>query len=325
MKFCFGPVLSRRLGRSFGVDILPRKTCNLNCVYCEIGPTRQFFHERKEYIPTEEIIKELEIILPLKEKEIDILTFTASGEPCLHSGLGAIINFSRKLIKKPVAVLTNSTLFHLKDVRDELSSADILLPSLDAVHNKSFRKVNRPCPEVRLEDIIEGLETMAREFSGEMWLEVLLVKDLNDSVEAVSMLAEAIKKISPHRVQLNTVARPPADPCARPLSRRELKEIRDLMQKGLDMPVEVIVEAERHMKEGFQPMLEAEIMDMLSRRPLTMEEIQRMLESDPKSTKRSLENMMDKHIVLSKRHEGRTFYLIKDEKRGREINVEDVH
>ncbi|MBU4394464.1 MAG: radical SAM protein, partial [Proteobacteria bacterium] len=155
MKYLFGPVYSRRLGHSLGIDLLPPKICSLNCVYCEVGPTTDLTCDRKEYVPTEEILKEIDQVLArgAAERHIDVFTLTAMGEPTLHTGLGEIIAYLKKKTDKPVAVLTNGTLFFDPKVRAELSAADIVIPSLDAARQESFDRVNQPAAAVNLEQV----------------------------------------------------------------------------------------------------------------------------------------------------------------------------
>ncbi len=304
MKYCFGPVPSRRLGRSLGVDILPMKTCNLNCVYCELGITEKFTCDRAEYIPVEEIKRDIETVFRAGKHPFDVLTFTASGEPCLHSCLGELISFAKSLSGKPIVVLTNGTLTPDPAVRHDLCQADILLPSLDAVLPRAFRKVNRPAECVDVSAIVQGLTDMSMQFKGEMWLEVLIVEGLNDSPEDIRALKEAVDQIRPHRIQLNSVARPPAEPWARPLSRDRMEEIR----KFLGNRAEVIVDFNRRLREGFMPVVEVEIMETLRRRPMTAHDISEILGIDPKTVETVLDKMRNAAMIREENFQGRTYY-----------------
>ncbi len=304
MKYCFGPVPSRRLGRSLGVDILPMKTCNLNCVYCELGLTENFTCERAEYIPVQDIKKDIETVFRTGRYPFDVLTFTASGEPCLHSRLGELISFAKQLSGKPVVVLTNGTLVSDPAVRNDLCHADILLPSLDAVLPKAFRKVNRPAECVKNDSIVKGMTALSRQFKGEMWLEVLLVKGLNDSPEDIKALKQAVEAINPHRIQLNSVARPPAEPWAKPLSRERMEEIRTF----LGSRAEVVIDFNRRLKEGFMPVVEVEIMETLKRRPMTTHDISEILGIKPETAEKVLEKMASSKILKHENFQGRTYY-----------------
>ena len=285
MKYLFGPVFSRRLGHSLGIDLLPPKICSLNCVYCEVGPTTDLTCERKEYVPTAEILREIDQVLEqgAAGRPIDVFTLTAMGEPTLHSGIGKIIAHLKAKTDKPVAVLTNGTLFFDPKVREELSAADIIIPSLDAARQESFERVNQPASAVNLEQVIEGLALFRREFQGEVWLEILLVRDMNDSLEDLKALQQAVQKIHPARIQLNTVARPPMDGRARPVTRERMEQAAAMLAEGYDGRVEILVDFQAIEKkgkgkaEGLQETLVEEIASLLQRRPCPLEEIDRAL------------------------------------------------
>jgi len=285
MKYLFGPVYSRRLGHSLGIDLLPPKICSLNCVYCEVGPTTELTCERKEYVPTEEIIQEIDQVLAASAggRPIDVFTLTAMGEPTLHSGLGKVIAHLKAKTDKPVAVLTNGTLFFDPQVRADLSGADIVIPSLDAARQESFERVNQPAKALNLEQIIEGLALFGREFSGEVWLEILLVKGLNDSLDDLLALQQAVRKIQPTRIQLNTVARPPMDGLAQPVTREKMAQAVEILSDGFAGPVDNLVDfqalekkRDAGKKQLPEPLME-EIAAMLQRRPCPLEEIDKAL------------------------------------------------
>ncbi|MGC9514158.1 radical SAM protein [Methanocrinis sp.] len=261
MKFLFGPVPSRRLGLSLGVDLLPFKTCTLDCTYCQLGRTTCLTLDRERRVPPEGVLAE---IRSRSEDEFDYLTLAGSGEPLLHQGLDEIIRGAREAIDRPVAVLTNGTLFFRQDVRQEVMDADLIVPSLDAATQTTFERVNRPHPDLLIEEIIEGLVRLREEFEGEIWLEVMLVKDINDS--EATLIAEAAERIDPDRVQLNTVVRPPAEP-VQPLSQAEMEEMLEIFSGA-----EVIAEWERDLSKRTEVL----IIDLLSRRPCTLEELEEL-------------------------------------------------
>jgi len=212
MKCVFGPVPSRRLGQSLGIDTIPLKTCNWNCVYCQLGRTVPMTNERKEYIPREEILAQVQVALAShRPEEIDWVTFVGSGEPTLHSGLGNLIRQVKSLTDKPVAVITNGALLYRPEVRQELSAADAVLPSLDAGNHQLYRKINRPWPELTFERQLEGLSAFRQEYAGKLWVEVMLVKGLNDTEEALCEISAALSTIKPDLVHLGLPTRPPAE------------------------------------------------------------------------------------------------------------------
>ncbi len=303
MKYIFGPVPSRRLGLSLGVDLLPPKTCNMDCIYCELGKGSGTVCQVREYTPFEEIRDEIRQVALENPQGFDCLTFTASGEPTLHSRLGELIEYAQKVCGKPVVVLTNAGLAGRKDIRKGLSRADFVLPSLDAATPQAFRKINRADPCVRLEDVIEGLCLLRREMKGQMWLEILFVRGFNDSEREVLALKEAVARIGPDRVQLNTVVRPPAEDFARPVSMRRMEEIRQAMGPGVD----VIVDFSRKIREGSALILESEILDVLKRRPLSCRDIKKLFGGLEKVDE-ILSRLMKSGIIHKKSVDSRSFY-----------------
>ena len=222
-KHLFGPVPSRRLGISLGVDLIPHKVCSLNCVYCEVGETTNLTTERKEYIPINEILIELDEYLSQKPN-LDFITFSGSGEPTLNSGIGEVINFLKKYYPKyKIALLTNSTLLSNKTLRDELKKIDLILPSLDSVTETGFKKLNRPSINLELTKIIEGLIAFTKEFEGNVWLEVFIVPGFNDSKEELESIKEIILKINPNKVQLNSLDRPGSEYWIKPITKKKWK------------------------------------------------------------------------------------------------------
>ncbi|MGW8266598.1 MAG: radical SAM protein [Longimicrobiales bacterium] len=212
-RYVFGPVFSRRLGQSLGIDPLPPKTCNWNCIYCQLGKTSPLRSRRAEYVPSREVIREVERALSrVEEGAVDWVTFVGSGETLLHLGLGWMLRATKDLTDLPVAVITNGSLLSDPGVRTELLAADAVLPSLDAGTPELFRKINRPHPGIPFQDHLSGLEAFRNEYGGRLLLEVMLVRGLNDAADALSDLAAAIRRIRPDAVHLSSPHRPPAEP-----------------------------------------------------------------------------------------------------------------
>ena len=273
--YLFGPVPSRRLGISLGVDLVPHKVCTLNCVYCECGATTELTDERKEYIPYDGVIKELDDYLK-GHPAPDYVTFSGSGEPTLNSRIGDVITYIKEQYPKiRVAVLTNGTLFNDPDVRRSLYQADVVLPSIDAATKSAFLKLNRPVPSLDHKTHIKGLIDFKREFKGELWLEVFLLKGYNDDKENLSALKRAIEKIGPDTVQINTLDRPGVIPGLKPLEHDELKKIRDLWNFPNTQIIAPV--SERKEKKSFRSDIEQTILETVSRRPCTLNDLSRIL------------------------------------------------
>jgi wyosine [tRNA(Phe)-imidazoG37] synthetase (radical SAM superfamily) len=216
LKYVFGPVASRRLGRSLGVDPIPFKTCHWNCVYCQLGRTAPLRTERRLYVEVEEVVAEVRSAIRAHPGGIDWITFGGSGEPTLHSGLGRMIRAIKATTALPIAVLTSGALLDCAEVRSDLMLADVVLPSLDAGSEEVYRRVNRPWPELTHARLVEGLLAFRRVFEGRMWVEVMLVRGLNDSDESLEEIAAVLKRLRPHQVHLVVPSRLPAEPWVGP-------------------------------------------------------------------------------------------------------------
>ena len=225
----FGPVHSRRLGRSLGIDLVPVKTCSFDCVYCECGHTTRETMKRQEFFPIPEVLGELQHYLS-SSPELDFITFSGSGEPTLSTSIGEVIRFLKQFLPcYRVAVLTNGSLLWCADVRKELLPADVVLPTVSTVFDDTFRKIHRPAPGIQVAQILEGLERFREEYTGEIWLEVFIIPGINTSQRELDGLRAAIGRISPDRVQLNTLDRPGTEEWVRPASPGELERIRETL------------------------------------------------------------------------------------------------
>jgi wyosine [tRNA(Phe)-imidazoG37] synthetase (radical SAM superfamily) len=232
MKYLYGPVQSRRLGLSLGVSLTPYKICNFNCIYCQLGRTGVFTSERKEYANREEIINELRSYLannPGGFDSLSYITLSGLGEPTLNVKIKDIIAQIKGLTKTKVAVITNASLFGDPQVRQDLLSADLAVPSLDAVDNKVFSQINRPLPEINIENIISGLISFRKEFKNQLWLEVMLVAGVNDELAQIRRLKEAVEMINPDKIQLNSPVRLTAEDNILPADKNKLKKIKEIL------------------------------------------------------------------------------------------------
>ncbi len=299
----YGPVPSRRLGFSLGVDFIPFKTCSLDCIYCQLGHVPEKTVARKDYIPASEILSQIKEKIDLGVR-IDYITFSGSGEPTLNTEIGKLILDIKRLTEIPVAVLTNSTLLHREDVREALLAADLVVPSLDAVTQDVFEKINRPHPSLRISDVIAGLKKFRKEFKGKIWIEVLLVKDINDSTAHLQKLKTVLTEIYPDKVQLNTVVRPPAEKFASSLTKTELETINNF----LGGECEIIATFDKKAQDLVQKSEEENILSMVQRRPMTLIDIASSLGLHRNEVMKHLQILLENGDIRLIRHKGSVYY-----------------
>jgi wyosine [tRNA(Phe)-imidazoG37] synthetase (radical SAM superfamily) len=302
-RFVYGPVPSRRLGYSLGVDILPYKTCSLSCVYCQLGPTGRTTCRRRAYFSVREVLAQVREALAVNPK-LDHVTFSGSGEPTLNRNLGRLIRAVKKMTRVPVAVLTNGTLLTRRDVRRELLAADVVVPSLDAATAALFRRINRPHRSLEASRILEGLARFRKEFRGQLWLEVMLVKGINDTPGHVRALKKAIAAIAPDRVQLNTVVRPPAEIWAGPLDARGLERIR----RALGARTEVVLAFDENRRARGRGDIGQAIAAMVRRRPVTAKDISASLGRTRVEVLKALDRLLKSGKIRPVSHGRKIFF-----------------
>ena len=312
-KYIFGPVLSRRLGISLGVDLVTHKTCSLDCVYCECGKTTNLTLEQKEYVRFSDIKKELDHFWTHND-DPDYITFSGAGEPTLNNRLGKIIEYikdSKPHIK--TAVLTNSTLFNDPAVRQSLLKADLVIPSLDAVSKKAFIRINRPDKGLNITDILKGIEIFAREYKGKIWLEVFILPGFNNSESDLILLKEAINKIGPDLIQLNTLDRPGTISDIEPASKFELERVKEIL--GFDN-IEIIAKIDENIKanpEIEKKDIKAAIIKTINRRPCTKQDLLQLLGVDRQILEKHIIMLEQEKMIIGKLQERGIFYqTIKD-------------
>jgi wyosine [tRNA(Phe)-imidazoG37] synthetase (radical SAM superfamily) len=269
VRYVYGPVPSRRLGRSLGIDPVPPKTCNWNCVYCQLGRTTPVSNERRELAPREEVLDEVESAFIAGGANIDWVTFVGSGEPTLHAGLGRMIREVRAMVRVPIAVITNGALLHRSDVRRQLAVADAIMPSLDAGSEELYHAINRPFPGLTLEQHVEGLVAFQRSFAGRLWVEVMLVAGLNDGEAALRDLATALRRIEPDEVHINVPTRPPAEPWVKAPEAGVLERARSLLGVRAHVVLPVVSDFEVHTDAN----IAEAVAGIVARHPLSEQEL----------------------------------------------------
>lgn len=297
----YGPVPSRRLGRSLGIDLVPLKTCTYDCLYCQLGRTSNKTIKRQEWVPLEEVLSELTAHLP---SQPDIITIAGSGEPTLHSEIGDLIKAIRAMTTIPVAVLTNSSLLWLPEVREALCGADIVMPSLDAGEELLFHQVNRPHADITFHRMIDGLYEFRQAFSGQFWLEVLLLAGITGLSHPVEQIREIAGWIAPDRIHLNTVVRPPSHASAVPVP----QELLECFVRAFGDKAEVIGSSHNLPRGSSPKSIPEEILALVSRRPCTLEDLIAGLKLTPQEASRCVKELSTGGLIFSEFHGKRSYF-----------------
>lgn len=309
-RYIFGPVPSRRLGMSLGVDLVPKKVCSLDCVYCEVGQTTKLTLDRKEYIKSDKIKEELTQYFN-ENPDPDYITFSGSGEPTLNANIGEILQFIKKRKPKiPIAVLTNGTLLFNKEVRDAIKAADVVLPSLDAATEEVFNKINRPANNLNIDRYIQGLIEFRKEFKGKIWLEIFILPGYNDHQSELNELKKIILKIKPDSVQLNTLDRPGTIANLRGASREELQKIADQWQlEGIEI---IAASPQRKNIQSYREDAETAIVQTLARRPCTLDDLTKILGMHINEVNKYLDVLDAENKIETMYQERGLFYQLKN-------------
>ncbi|MBU0994786.1 MAG: radical SAM protein [Proteobacteria bacterium] len=306
-RYIFGPVSSRRLGMSLGVDLMPHKTCTLNCVYCECGKTTHLVKTRKEYVPTKDVIGELKDYLE-KTPELDYITFSGSGEPTLHSGIGDVIRFLKSGYSQyKIALLTNGTLFYLPEVRKAVMDADLIIASVDAGTEETFQKVNRPHPGLKFDRMSEGLVQLGKERKNQLWMEFFIVPGINDNTYELSETKKLIERIQADKTQLNILDRPGTESWVMAADEQTQKRIKDYFGHSETISKTKPVQG-RQADEGE---LDKSILATIRRRPSTLEDLSQTLGVHQKKVWQHICMLLDHGIVEKNSMPRGEFFIIK--------------
>jgi wyosine [tRNA(Phe)-imidazoG37] synthetase (radical SAM superfamily) len=309
-KYLFGPVPSRRLGMSLGVDLVPKKVCSLDCVYCEVGKTTKLTLDKKEYIKFDKVKDELAHYFD-NNPDPDYITFSGSGEPTLNNRIGDVLQFIKTNKPEiPIAVLTNGTMLFDQEVRNAIKKADVILPSLDAATETGFQKINRPPKGLTIDKYIQGLIDFRNEFSGKIWLEIFILPNYNDNENELKELKKAILKIRPDSVQLNTLDRPGTVPNLRGATKEELQHVVNFWD--LDN-IEIVAAApERKNIQSYRTDIETAIIETISRRPCTLEDLTKILGLHINEINKYLDVLDAENKIETVRQTRGIFYQIKE-------------
>ena len=271
MQYIYGPVPSRRLGISLGVSPIPKKTCNYSCIYCQLGRTDHLTNTRKMFFPVKEIIKEFEQVLR-NNLEFDVVTIVGEGEPTLYLGLGELIEKIKRGTDKPVAVITNGALLYDQNVQAELMKADIVLPSMDAYDNFSYKKINRPHGTLDFHNVHRGLKIFSKKYQGQLWLEIMLMRDINDDDASMEKYSDLLKSIKYDRLYLNTPVRPPVEAHVKPIENEKINRAVEFLG-GISIDLLFSHGFHSEIADHYDA-----IMSIIKRHPMNQFEINRFLE-----------------------------------------------
>ncbi len=302
-SYIFGPVPSRRLGRSLGVDLVPFKTCTYDCVYCQLGRTTCKTVERKEWVPLDEVVGQLKEKLPTSP---DYITLSGSGEPTLFSRLGELIAAIKGMTDIPVAVLTNGSLLGVRDVKDGILDADLVIPSLDAGDETLFRHVNRPHDDISFGNMVDGLVRFRQAYAGEYWLEVFLLGGVTAFPAEAEKIAKLVERIGPDQVHLNTVTRPPAEDFALPVSKETMLRLAD----AFGGRAEVIADYRGTHKRAEFTARRGDVLNLLRRRPCTIDDIASGLRLHRNEVVKYIEELSAEGKITSERRDLRLYYRV---------------
>ncbi|MBD3211936.1 MAG: radical SAM protein [Candidatus Lokiarchaeota archaeon] len=310
MEYVYGPVPSRRLGKSLGIDPLPSKTCNYQCIYCQLGKTTIFTNKRKNYCPKRDIIKEIDEVLTESEQDFDYLTLVGSGEPTLYKDLGELIRFAQKRTNKPICVITNGSLLSEKNVRDILFDVDLLLPTLDAGNTKTFRLINRPHPEINFDNLIRGFLEFKESFTKQFWIEVMLVRDVNDSKDELLQIKSFLDDIQPDRIDINVPIRPPVEIWVKKPKNTILKLLDEIFgdYKDINFP-------EMGIFGKFSSDFEKEFLSIIERHPMRQEQIIETFKTSINTESNILETLdilESKNIIQKNIYQGKIFWKLRN-------------
>ena len=302
-KYTYGPVPSRRLGFSLGIDIIPHKNCSFDCIYCQLGKTSNKTLLRKEYTPVQDVLEEVRYVLK-KRQHIDYLTFSGSGEPTLHNGLGYLIKELQKITKVPIAVLTNGSLIFMPDVQKDLVNANVVLPTLCAVNQKTFSRIHRNHTNLNVTAIIDGLIRFREMCEGQIWLELMLIKGINDQPDQIKQMKLVMEKIKPDKIHLNTVVRPPSEEYAYPVTADALRRIKGVLGKRC----EIIADFKMPVESPYRTEYLQNILSIIERRPVTVDDLVSITGLHANEILKYIERLLEQGKILLSEHEHKKYY-----------------
>jgi len=296
-KHVFGPVMSRRLGRSLGINNIPYKTCTYSCIYCQLGRTRNLSIERRAFYSPEEVVSEVSEFINNVDEKVDYVTFVPDGEPLLDIRIGQEIAEIKKSVSKPIAVLTNASLLFREDVRKDLLDADLVSVKIDALTEDTWKKVNRPHPGLKLADILKGIKEFAGMFKGKLVTETMLVNEFNTSPEELKLIVDFIRDLEPWRAYIAIPVRPPAEVYAKPPPPERLVEAYTLFADKLGEDHVELLNLPEPPELSVYGNPEVWLLNLVSVHPLRLSHAVRVLEKVVDDPEGLIRKLIDKHEI----------------------------
>jgi wyosine [tRNA(Phe)-imidazoG37] synthetase (radical SAM superfamily) len=304
-RFLFGPVPSRRFGRSLGVDLVPFKTCTYNCIFCQLGPTTHLTNTSQEFVPIDAVLEELRHWFQTNG-QADYITLSGSGEPTLHSRFGQVLDLVKKEFSLPTLLLTNGSLLYRPEVREMASQADVVKISLSAWDEASYQHINRHHPDVHFSDLIHGESALRAAFTGLLFMEVFILQGINDSPDQIQKIASIAQNIKPDKIQLNTSIRPPAETWAQPVDQETLQRLTTYFSP----PAEIIADFSPHDTSYNTHKADSEmILSLLERRPCTLGDVSHIFNMHPNETSKYIGYLIRDNKVSVTHQNGEVYYI----------------
>ncbi|MFW6284950.1 MAG: radical SAM protein [Bacillota bacterium] len=304
-SFIYGPIHSRRLGRSLGISPIPRLTCNMSCIYCQLGRITHMQKETEDFYPVSAIIDEFKATLN-QGVAFDAVSIVGDGEPTLYQSLGILIDQLKSLTDKPVVLITNGALLSRKAVRDMVRRADIIMPSLDATDEAQFKAINRPHPSLHFKSMLEGLKALSETFTGEIHMEIMLIKGFNDDEKSLKRFKALLETIRHEKLYLNVPIRPPAETYVEPPDESTLKKAEALLG-GIALNTLYKGGYASGKKDAYEALI-----SIIARHPLNQFEVSSFLESRDEAEKPILERLEADRSIETVVYKGITTYRLRD-------------
>ncbi len=298
----FGPIASRRFGKSLGIDLSPsRKQCNFDCLYCELEATK-VQESYQDILEPDEILKAVKE--GLKEySDIDVLTVTANGEPTLYPHLESLAKDLKKLSKDiSLLILSNGSTINKQEVQRALKYFDTVKLSLDCATKRCFKKIDRPAHSINVESIKEGMLQFKKDYKGSLIIEVLIVEGINDKASEIEALNSYLSILKPDRIDLGTIDRPPAYGVSS-VSYSKLRELSLLFEPSLSVHIASRRDISKIRPSSYS---DEDILQTLSKRPLTQDDVEILFDDE---SKKRLKELQDEGKIGLRENNGVIFFI----------------